>query len=1190
MMVKEDLSFRRRSEFSSMTANRDEKDDEIVSFTSDSSNDSNYENVNHANSTHLADDKLESSFQKVILDTKQKSHNRQRRKSFLTGKNDSSFSASPFLTRRVEANEKHSLVIHSPYNSTNVTAKDISEQESSLRKQIKQQSTEKSKQNITRLFSKGSDMSLTLGASQEEMDSCPMFTQVFTQNIKHPNHSETSHEVSMEDADSVSTVPLTQSHSKYSKIDDICSDDESDGMFSQQDTQLHKNEKSNEIIQSDNSSTGHSTEMHHKEFQQPSFQNFSSGSAKAALKCLAADEKSKDDAQTRSTESSSNLSEQQNNEQVIGSSENSSETGENSPLDINEEEELAVSIMTQAFSEAISDGNGELSQSAKSDYQNLDEHTNEHLPATQPSFHVVLEGVVAYVEVRTANENRSACVISRLESIGAKVSEFLNTTCTHLVFKDGSLSTYNKAKKLGLYIVSVTWIEACRNDCTRLPEANYPCSNRERYEAPGLFPKLRKAKSMQPKPEEDFIRALNSRINRKEKAKQRTEEKAKAAQKAEKDRLYNPFTYRVRHPFPDHYYNSPNNDASLSNKNVLINKPSVLEMLKEYDNCITSDNVMSPTFIEFTSPSKPSGLDCDKSANEGKCHVPETPSPCRSDDLNTPLFKRIAERINRKNSSCHIEKVVNKQHSSHKKKEYPRLHSNKSISKVLDERNNKIMPDDENSYKIKGLQNSPNSSPIARNSYFFKNATSNEPTICPKTGSSDKYHQNDSIKVQSNSKDTISIVRTRSETRKSLLVSSKTQITAISESSKNKIVLDKPSKNRSNYRSQSDISEPPQLSAAKSIVRTRSSINNSSRKLSSKDCSVKENVKTHKSPKKNNVLQKKRRILFSDQSSLLAESPTGLTQEINWKIPSPPKNTAKTRKSVAPQLASKSSTKIVRSESGSLLYAEPPKSNVAPNKRQPRRSQANSRTVKSNQVNSKGNPDGSYGQDEFDYFGCGSVDSVERNKDIKRTILPSRRSTAEFQSPLRPVTRKRSSKINLIPIAEEIVFTSCTKDDIDLARQLTKTYSTTTRIETQSGSQSSNSSENRVISCKAKPRTIRIASNGKVTDETTHVVCGNSTELNSSSQCSSSSQSSQQPTVRRTINVLKGILRGCWILSVNWLYASLEHGCWAEEEMFELVDFSPAVKSMRLEKEAFFSPSYGIKFCSVSDLLNFKLT
>ena len=76
MMVKEDLSFRRRSEFSSMTANRDEKDDEIAYITSDSSNDSNYENVNHANSTHLADDKLESSFQKVILDTKQKSHNR----------------------------------------------------------------------------------------------------------------------------------------------------------------------------------------------------------------------------------------------------------------------------------------------------------------------------------------------------------------------------------------------------------------------------------------------------------------------------------------------------------------------------------------------------------------------------------------------------------------------------------------------------------------------------------------------------------------------------------------------------------------------------------------------------------------------------------------------------------------------------------------------------------------------------------------------------------------------------------------------------------------------------------------------------------------------------------------------------------------------------------------------------------
>ena len=96
------------------------------------------------------------------------------------------------------------------------------------------------------------------------------------------------------------------------------------------------------------------------------------------------------------------------------------------------------------------------------------------------------------------------------------------------------------------------------------------------------------------------------------------------------------------------------------------------------------------------------------------------------------------------------------------------------------------------------------------------------------------------------------------------------------------------------------------------------------------------------------------------------------------------------------------------------------------------------------------------------------------------------------------------------------------------------------------------------------------------------MVCGDTSEVKTLSQDSSNSQKNQCPKVRRTVNLLKGILHGCWILSVNWLYDSLELGHWADEEMYELVDFSPAVKRMRLEKEAFFSPSYGIRFSSVS--------
>ena len=1178
MIAKEDLSFARKTEFSSKNANSDEKDDDDSdSLSSNSSSERNNENINYSNARDLGEKRLERSFQKVIIDTKQKSRNRQRRKSFLTGKNDSSFIASPFLGKRAESNVKDKIVTNFPCNDTSITAKDILEQDNCPRKQLNL-ARENNSPNITRLLSKGSDMSLTLRASQEELDSCPMFTQVFTQITDYPNQIETANEVEMEDADNMFSEALTQAHSNHLKKADNCSDDESDGMFSQKDTQLSSNENENAIRQTDNSSSLHTININNSKYQQPSFQNFSSGSAKAALESLATGLEHNTSSKKHSTESTISQTKQKDNEREKAniSSENSSETGDNSPLEINEEEELAVSIMTQAFSEALSDGKGEKSPGALSDYQNIEECTNEHLPATQPSFHIVLEGVVAYVEVRTANENRSACVKSRLLSIGVKVSEFLNTSCTHLVFKDGSLSTYNKAKKLGLHIVSVSWIEACRNDCSRLPEANFPCSNRERYEAPGLFPKLRKAKSMQPKPEEDFIRALNSKINRKEKAKQRTEEKIKAAQKAEKDRLYNPFTYRVRHPFPDHYYNSPTNATNLSNKNVIGKKPSVLEMLKEYDSCITADNVMSPTFIEFTSPNKRCSIDCNKSENEGKSHVPETPSPCRSDDLNTPLFKRIAERINRRNSYSNSAKVP-KHNSSRKKKTLPIMDSSldESVLSNRDTCKETIITRNRDTDTINGQHDSsPNPSPIAGKSFFYMNNTNKEGIKSPRTVNSNENKHDTPNETRngivSSSINPRSIVRTRSSTRKSVL--NTRTLTAI--------ISDSPNEKLNDIKIPANTSVASPFSGAKSIVRTRS--NNLPKNLPA-TVHAKKDEKKYKSPKTNNVGQKKRRILFSENSRLLAESPTGMTQEIEWKIPSPPKNARRSRKSVSAQTTTKSTTKIVRSESGSLLYAEPPKSNIDPSKRHTRRSHANSRKDKRNRINSEDNPDGSYGQDDIEYFSSGNVNVVQRNMDIKRTILPSRRSTAEFQSPLGPVTRKRSSKINLVPVAEEIAFTSCSREDIDLARQLSKTFSSIEGSNSQLSSQSSYSSGHRGKSCLNKPRTIRIASNCKVTELTTHVVCGDSTDKNGSSQCSSSSQNIQQPRVRRTINLLKGILHGCWILSVNWLYDSLELGHWADEEVYELNDFSPAVKNMRLEKEAFFSPSYGIKFCSVSD-------
>ncbi|KAF7246833.1 Microcephalin, partial [Varanus komodoensis] len=70
-------------------------------------------------------------------------------------------------------------------------------------------------------------------------------------------------------------------------------------------------------------------------------------------------------------------------------------------------------------------------------------------------------GVVAYVEVWSSSrtENYSETFIQQLLDMGAKVSKTFNKQVTHVIFKDGLSSTWNKAQKVGVKVVSVLWVE-----------------------------------------------------------------------------------------------------------------------------------------------------------------------------------------------------------------------------------------------------------------------------------------------------------------------------------------------------------------------------------------------------------------------------------------------------------------------------------------------------------------------------------------------------------------------------------------------------------------------------------------------------------------------------------------------------------------------------------------------------------
>uniref|UniRef100_A0A2K6SSU0 Microcephalin n=1 Tax=Saimiri boliviensis boliviensis TaxID=39432 RepID=A0A2K6SSU0_SAIBB len=113
----------------------------------------------------------------------------------------------------------------------------------------------------------------------------------------------------------------------------------------------------------------------------------------------------------------------------------------------------------------------------------------------------ILKDVVAYVEVWSSNEteNYSKTFTTQLMDMGAKVSKTFNKQVTHVIFKDGYRSTWDKAQKRGVKLVSVLWVEKCRTAGAHVDESLFPAANTKEH-LPSLIKKKRKC--MQPK---DFI-------------------------------------------------------------------------------------------------------------------------------------------------------------------------------------------------------------------------------------------------------------------------------------------------------------------------------------------------------------------------------------------------------------------------------------------------------------------------------------------------------------------------------------------------------------------------------------------------------------------------------------------------------------------------------------------------------------
>ncbi|NWZ44659.1 MCPH1 protein, partial [Brachypodius atriceps] len=123
--------------------------------------------------------------------------------------------------------------------------------------------------------------------------------------------------------------------------------------------------------------------------------------------------------------------------------------------------------------------------------------------------------ISAFVEVWSSNrtENYSKTFEQQLLDMGAKVSKTLNKHVTHVVFKDGRLTTWKKAQKMGVKIVSVLWVEKCRETGVHVDESLFPAIDTNE----GLLLPIKKHKCMQPK---DYVektpennRKLQRRLN-----------------------------------------------------------------------------------------------------------------------------------------------------------------------------------------------------------------------------------------------------------------------------------------------------------------------------------------------------------------------------------------------------------------------------------------------------------------------------------------------------------------------------------------------------------------------------------------------------------------------------------------------------------------------------------------------------
>lgn len=110
-----------------------------------------------------------------------------------------------------------------------------------------------------------------------------------------------------------------------------------------------------------------------------------------------------------------------------------------------------------------------------------------------------LRGVCAFVEVRVGSEDVSETIEGLLTRLGASVRRRLGPSVTHVVFREGRVSTRNQARQRGIPVVSLLWAEECRSQNRLVTPNRFPAIVSAAYDCPILSRQIRKPRSWRTK-------------------------------------------------------------------------------------------------------------------------------------------------------------------------------------------------------------------------------------------------------------------------------------------------------------------------------------------------------------------------------------------------------------------------------------------------------------------------------------------------------------------------------------------------------------------------------------------------------------------------------------------------------------------------------------------------------------------